>query len=93
MVELGRGTRLIKSRIMKWAGRVARMGLKGEVYTGFRCGNLREMRHLKDPGVDGRIKLRGILKKWDRGMDCIVMAQDRGSLRAFVDVVMNFPFI
>jgi len=27
----------------------------GEVYTGFRWGNLRERHHLEDPGVDGRI--------------------------------------
>jgi hypothetical protein len=26
-----------------------------KVYTGFRCGNLRERNHLEDPGVDGRI--------------------------------------
>jgi len=69
------------------------MGLKGEVRTGFRCGNLREMRHLTDPGVDGRIKLRGIFKKWDWGMDWIVMAQDRDRWRAFVDVLMNFSFL
>jgi hypothetical protein len=32
---------VIKSRIMIWAGHVARMG-RGEVYTGFWWGNLRE---------------------------------------------------
>jgi len=35
------------------------------VYTGFRCGNLRERDHLGDPGVDGRIMLRWIFRKWD----------------------------
>jgi hypothetical protein len=33
--------------------------------------------HLGDPGVDGRIILKWILKKWDGGMDSIKLAQDR----------------
>ena len=47
----------IKSRRMRWAGHVARMG-KGGVDTGFRWGNLKERDHLGDPGVDERIILR-----------------------------------
>jgi len=39
----------------------------GEVYTGFWWGNLRERDNLDDPGVDGRIILRWIFRKWDRG--------------------------
>jgi hypothetical protein len=31
-------------------------------------GNLREKDHLRDPGVDGRIILRGIFRKWDVGV-------------------------
>jgi hypothetical protein len=56
--------RVIKSRRMRWAGRVARMGKK-EVHTGFWCGDLRECDHLGDPGVDGRIILKWILKALD----------------------------
>ena len=33
--------------------------------TGFWCANLREREHLADPGVDGRIILRWIFRKWD----------------------------
>jgi len=40
-------------------------GGRGAVYTGVRCGNLRERAHLGDPGVDGRIILRWIFRKWD----------------------------
>ena len=35
------------------------------VYRGFWCGNLRERDHLGDPGVDGRIILKWISRKWD----------------------------
>jgi hypothetical protein len=31
-------------------------------------GNLRERDHLKDPGVDGRIILICIVRKWDVGV-------------------------
>jgi len=40
---------------------------RGEVYTRFRWGNLRKRDHLEDPGVNRRIILRLILKKWDVG--------------------------
>jgi len=40
---------------------------KGEAYTVFWWGNLREREHLEDPGVDGRIMLRLILRKCDVG--------------------------
>jgi len=39
----------------------------GEVHTGFWLGNLRERDHLEDLGVDGRIILRWIFRKWDVG--------------------------
>jgi len=38
------------------------------VYTGFRWGNLSERDHLGDPGVDGRIILRWLFRKWDVGI-------------------------
>ena len=54
------------------------------MYTGFWWENLRERDHLDDPGVDGRIILRRILKKRDRGSrDCIYLAQDRQFVGAY----------
>jgi hypothetical protein len=38
---------------------------ESEVHTGFWWGDLREGDHLRDPGVDGRIILKCIFKKWD----------------------------
>ena len=58
--------RVIKSTGMRWSVRVLRMG-RGEVYTSFWWGNLRERDHLEDMGVDLRIILNRILKKWGKG--------------------------
>jgi hypothetical protein len=37
----------------------------GEEYTGFCWGNQREGNHVVEPGVDGRIILRWIFRKYD----------------------------
>jgi len=64
---------------MRWAGHVARVGRR-EVHTGFWWRNLRGKDHLGDRGVDGRIILRWILRKWGvGGMDWIELVQDRDS--------------
>jgi hypothetical protein len=44
----------------------------GELQTEFWWGNLSERDHLKDLGIDGRIKLKCISKKWDggHGLEC-----------------------
>jgi hypothetical protein len=54
--------RVIKSRRIRWAGHVARMG-REEACTGFWWGNLRERDHWGETGVDGRIILRWSFKK------------------------------
>jgi hypothetical protein len=61
------------------------------VHTGFWWGHLRERHHLEDPGLDGRIILRWIFRKWNRGgdMDWIDLAQDRRRWRALLTTVMN----
>jgi hypothetical protein len=55
--------RAIKSRRMRWVGHVARM-VRGGAYTGYWWGHLRERDHLENPGIDGRIILRWIFRKW-----------------------------
>jgi hypothetical protein len=42
---------------------------RGEVYTGFWWGNLRERDHLEDPGLVWRIILKSTFKKWGLNMD------------------------
>jgi len=48
---------------------------KEEVCAGFRWESLRERDRLEDPGVDGRIILKWIFKKWVREMDWIDLVQ------------------
>jgi hypothetical protein len=58
MVFITNIVRVIKSKRMRWAGHVARMGWK-EACIEFWWGNLGERDHLGDPGVDGRVILYG----------------------------------
>jgi hypothetical protein len=51
--------------------------------------NLRERDLLEDHGVDGRILLRWICRKWVGCVDWIELAQDRDRWRALVNAVMN----
>jgi hypothetical protein len=59
--------RVIKSRIMRCARHLERMG-RGEAFTGFWWGKLREIDHWVDRYLDGRIILRWIFRKWDVGV-------------------------
>jgi hypothetical protein len=44
---------------------------------------------LGDPGVDGRIILKWMFKKWDGSMEWIELAQVRDRWRDVVNMVMN----
>jgi hypothetical protein len=48
-----------------------------------------ETDHLKNVGVDRRIILQWIVKKWDGGIDWIDLARDRDTWRALLNAVTN----
>jgi hypothetical protein len=48
--------------------------------------------HLENVGVDGRIILKWIFKKYNLGIYYIYLAQDKDKWRAVVKAVMNFWF-
>ena len=78
--------RVIKSRRIRWSRHVARMGGR-EACTGFWWGNLRERQRLGDSGVDGRIILSWIFRKWD--MNWFGLSQDRDRWRALANAVLK----
>jgi hypothetical protein len=69
---------VIKLRRLHWAGHVARRE-KLEIRTQFWSENLKGRDHLEDVGVDGRIILKWILRKWDVTVwtGCICVGQAR----------------
>ena len=74
--------RVIKSRRMRWAGLVGRMGEERGVSW---WGNRRERDNWGDLGVDGWIILCWICRRWD----WIGLAQDRDRWRTLVGAKMN----
>jgi hypothetical protein len=81
--------RQIKSRRMRWAGHVARMGEGRNVYRVL-VGKSEGKNHLKDQGVDGRMGSKWTLGKLVGGcVEWIDLAQDRDRWRAVVNAVMN----
>jgi hypothetical protein len=59
------------------------------VHTGFCCGIPGERDLLEYPGIDGRVILRRIFRKWDEGMNWIDPVQDRNRWRALVNAVIK----
>ena len=66
--------RVVKSRRMRWAGHVARIGVGRGVHRVL-VGKPEGKSNWGDPDADGRIILRWILRKWEgvRGLDGVVM--------------------
>jgi hypothetical protein len=80
---------MIKSRRMRWAGNVARMGEKRNAYR-ILVGNPEGKRPLGRPRrawVDN-IKMNFGEIGWD-GVDWIDMAQDRDQWRVLVNTILN----
>jgi hypothetical protein len=82
---------MIKSRRMRWAGHVARMGEKRTAYRilvvnpeGKRSLGRQRRRWVDNIKMD--LRERGC-----DGMDWIDLVQDRGQCRALVNAVMNLP--
>ena len=81
--------RVIKSRRMRWAGHVARMGESRGVYMVL-VGNRRERDHLEDPRHRCEDNIKMDLQEMEcDGMDWIELHQDRDRWRALVNAVMN----
>jgi hypothetical protein len=60
-----------------------------DVHIVFLWENLSEREFLEDLGVDGRIILKWVFKKWDGGMDWMDLAQDRDRWWVTVIAVTN----
>jgi hypothetical protein len=86
--------RQIKSRRMRWAGHVARMGEGRKVYRVL-VGKPEGKNHLEDRGADGKMGIRMHIREigggW--GMEWIRLAQDRDRWRAVVNAVMNLRLL
>jgi hypothetical protein len=83
--------RVIKSRRMRWAGHVARMGEKRNAYKVL-MGKPEGKRPLGRPRRRWDDNIRMDLREigWG-GMDWIDLVRDRDQWRALVNTVMNFP--
>jgi hypothetical protein len=81
--------RIIKSRRMRWAGQVARMGEKRTAYR-ILVGKPEGKRPLGRPRCRWEDNIRMDLRGMGWGsIDCINLAQVRDKWRAFVNTVMN----
>jgi hypothetical protein len=82
--------RIIKSRRMRWAGHVARMGEKRNVY-GLLVGKPEGKRPLGRPRQRMMDNIKMDFAQIGLGsVAWIVMAQDMGKWRASVNAIMNF---
>jgi len=49
----------------------------GEIFIGCSVGKLEEMSPLQDLDIDGRIIVKCIFKKWDRGITVLIWTRTR----------------
>jgi hypothetical protein len=85
--------RRIKSRRMRWAGHVARMGEEREVYKVF-MGKPEGRIPLGSPRRGWENEIRMDLREMGRGsVDWIRLAPDRDRWRAVMNAVMNFQVL
>jgi len=81
--------RVIKSRIMRWSGHVARMGERRGIYR-FLVGKPEGNRPLERPRSRWEDNIKKDFHEVGCGdMDWIELAQDRDRWRALVNTVMN----
>jgi hypothetical protein len=82
--------RQIKSRRMRWAGHVARMGEGRNMYRGL-MGKPERKRRLERPRSRWEDRIKMDLREFGwGGVEWIHLAQDRDRWRAVVNAVMNF---
>jgi hypothetical protein len=80
---------MIKSRRMRWAGHVARIGRRG-IHIGYWWEIQKGRDHWEDQDVDGWTILKMDLREIEcDSIDLIDLAQDRDQWRALVNAVMN----
>jgi len=81
--------RVMKSRRIRWAGHVGRMGERGDIY-GVLVGKPEGKRLLGRPRGRWEDNIKMNLQEVGcEGMDWIELAQDRDRWRALVNAVMN----
>jgi hypothetical protein len=83
---------VMKSIIMIWAGHVARMEWRRGAYMVLVGTSVRERHHLDDLDVGGRIILKWIFKKLDRGMHWFDLAENSDRWPAFANTLLNLWF-
>ena len=80
--------RVVKSRRMRWAGQVARMGERRGVHRVL-VGKPKGKRSLGRPRRRWEDNIKMDLQEVEVGEDWMELAQDRDSWRALVNTVMN----
>ena len=81
--------RVVKSRRMRWAGHVARMGEDRVVHRGL-VGKPEGKRQLGRPRCRWEDNIKMDLREVGGGEDWLELAHDRDRWRALVNTVMNF---